>query len=198
MTRRGPSRHSCMVSEIEREQEHRKHTHRVCMRKFGLFSLRHCQASTNDMSSLRLLICDVCVSFFLLLVLHRTPGTHYSSAATVLYYLIRMEPFTKYNLHLQGGSDTRHTQRRAMAALRDGVQSVACAFVRGTHCFSVRSHFSCFVSISKFDHADRLFFDLGHTWTSASSQGGLSDVKVSSGMGEMRWAHAAIVCSLAC
>lgn len=59
-------------------------------------------------------------------------GTHYSSAATVLYYLIRLEPFTKYNLHLQGG---------------------------------------------KFDHADRLFYDLGHTWTSASSQGGMSDVK---------------------
>jgi len=59
-------------------------------------------------------------------------GTHYSSAATVLYYLIRLEPFTKFNLQLQGG---------------------------------------------KFDHADRNFYDLGHSWTSASSQGGLSDVK---------------------
>jgi len=59
-------------------------------------------------------------------------GTHYSSAATVLYYLIRLEPFTRSNLHLQGG---------------------------------------------KFDHADRLFTNLATAWTSASSQGGLSDVK---------------------
>ena len=59
-------------------------------------------------------------------------GTHYSSAATVLYYLIRLEPFTRAALALQGG---------------------------------------------KFDHADRLFFEINHTWTSASSQGGLSDVK---------------------
>ena len=30
-------------------------------------------------------------------------GSHYSSAATVLYYLIRLEPFTQQSLHLQGG-----------------------------------------------------------------------------------------------
>eukprot|EP01119_Soliformovum_irregulare_P006368 TRINITY_DN1829_c0_g1_i4.p1 TRINITY_DN1829_c0_g1~~TRINITY_DN1829_c0_g1_i4.p1 ORF type:complete len:2863 (-),score=933.99 TRINITY_DN1829_c0_g1_i4:39-8627(-) len=30
-------------------------------------------------------------------------GSHYSSAATVLFYLIRMEPFTTYALELQGG-----------------------------------------------------------------------------------------------
>jgi hypothetical protein len=59
-------------------------------------------------------------------------GTHYSSAATVLYYLIRLEPFTRSNLHLQGG---------------------------------------------KFDHADRLLSNLATAWKSASSQGGLSDVK---------------------
>jgi WD40 repeat protein len=56
-------------------------------------------------------------------------GTHYSSAATVIYYLIRLEPFTRFALQLQNG---------------------------------------------KFDHADRLFFDLNHTWISASSQGGMS------------------------
>eukprot|EP00761_Pharyngomonas_kirbyi_P004206 gb/GECH01004210.1/.p1 GENE.gb/GECH01004210.1/~~gb/GECH01004210.1/.p1 ORF type:complete len:1518 (+),score=360.33 gb/GECH01004210.1/:1-4554(+) len=30
-------------------------------------------------------------------------GTHYSSAAIVLYYLIRLEPFTKQSMQLQGG-----------------------------------------------------------------------------------------------
>jgi len=30
-------------------------------------------------------------------------GSHYSSAATVLFYLIRMEPFTTHAIHLQGG-----------------------------------------------------------------------------------------------
>jgi WD40 repeat protein len=29
----------------------------------------------------------------------------------------------------------------------------------------------------KFDHADRLFYDIGHSWRSASSAGGMSDVK---------------------
>lgn len=30
-------------------------------------------------------------------------GTHYSSAAIVLYFLIRLEPFTQHHLKLQGG-----------------------------------------------------------------------------------------------
>lgn len=30
-------------------------------------------------------------------------GSHYSSAATVLYYLVRLEPFTTFFLHFQGG-----------------------------------------------------------------------------------------------
>jgi hypothetical protein len=30
-------------------------------------------------------------------------GTHYSSSAGVLYYLIRLEPYTKIALELQGG-----------------------------------------------------------------------------------------------
>lgn len=30
-------------------------------------------------------------------------GSHYSSAATVLYYLIRMEPFTTLSIQFQGG-----------------------------------------------------------------------------------------------
>lgn len=59
-------------------------------------------------------------------------GTHYSSAATVVYYLLRLEPFTKIHLQLQGG---------------------------------------------RFDHADRLYYDVHHTWRSASSAGGMSDVK---------------------
>ena len=29
----------------------------------------------------------------------------------------------------------------------------------------------------KFDHGDRLFHDVAHTWRSASAEGGLSDVK---------------------
>ncbi len=59
-------------------------------------------------------------------------GTHYSSAAIVVYYLIRLEPFTRIHLQLQAG---------------------------------------------KFDHADRLFCDVGATWASASAAGGMSDVK---------------------
>ncbi|KAJ5079062.1 beige/beach-related [Anaeramoeba ignava] len=30
-------------------------------------------------------------------------GAHYSSAAIVLYYLVRLEPFTTQFVHLQGG-----------------------------------------------------------------------------------------------
>ncbi len=59
-------------------------------------------------------------------------GTHYSSAGIVLYYLLRVEPFTRMALQLQGG---------------------------------------------KFDWADRLFYSIANSWHSASSQGGLSDVK---------------------
>jgi len=59
-------------------------------------------------------------------------GTHYASAATTLYYLLRLEPFTRIGLQLQGG---------------------------------------------KFDHADRLFYSIQHSWHSSSADGGLSDVK---------------------
>ena len=60
-------------------------------------------------------------------------GTHYSSSAITLYYLLRLHPFTHHALQLQGG---------------------------------------------KFDHADRLFHDIAHTWQSAAhSTAGLSDIK---------------------
>lgn len=58
-------------------------------------------------------------------------GTHYSCAAYVLYYLMRLEPFSRLALSLQGG---------------------------------------------KFDVADRLFHNVGASWTSASSEN-LQDVR---------------------
>lgn len=61
-----------------------------------------------------------------------------------------------------------------MHTWREGLRT-ACMASKGSDADSVFSVLFC--SLSKFDHADRLFFDLGHTWTSASSQGGLSDVK---------------------
>ncbi|KAL4352831.1 hypothetical protein GQ457_06G032510 [Hibiscus cannabinus] len=57
-------------------------------------------------------------------------GSHYSSAGTVLYYLVRVEPFTTLSIQLQGG---------------------------------------------KFDHADRMFFDVGATWNGVLED--MSDVK---------------------
>ncbi|KAE8693827.1 early nodulin-55-2-like [Hibiscus syriacus] len=57
-------------------------------------------------------------------------GSHYSSAGTVLYYLVRVEPFTTLSIQLQGG---------------------------------------------KFDHADRMFFDIGATWNGVLED--MSDVK---------------------
>ncbi|KAL3142038.1 hypothetical protein ABBQ32_004670 [Trebouxia sp. C0010 RCD-2024] len=57
-------------------------------------------------------------------------GSHYSSAGTVLFYLIRMEPFTAMNRHFQGG---------------------------------------------RFDHADRLFSNVGATWDNCLHSS--SDVK---------------------
>ncbi|XP_077235133.1 WD-40 repeat family protein / beige-like protein [Tasmannia lanceolata] len=57
-------------------------------------------------------------------------GSHYSSAGTVLYYLVRLEPFTTLSIQLQGG---------------------------------------------KFDHADRMFSDIGATWNSVLED--MSDVK---------------------
>eukprot|EP00466_Bigelowiella_natans_P021044 jgi/Bigna1/37041/e_gw1.17.16.1 len=59
-------------------------------------------------------------------------GTHYASAATTLYYLLRLEPFARIALQLQGG---------------------------------------------KFDHADRLFYSIQHSWHSSAYDGGMSDVK---------------------
>ncbi|KAL7542224.1 hypothetical protein ACHAXR_011601, partial [Thalassiosira sp. AJA248-18] len=58
-------------------------------------------------------------------------GTHYSCAAYVLYYLMRLEPFSRLALSLQGG---------------------------------------------KFDVADRLFHNVGASWSSASSEN-LQDVR---------------------
>ena len=58
-------------------------------------------------------------------------GTHYSCAAYVLYYLMRLEPFSRLALTLQGG---------------------------------------------RFDVADRLFHNIGNSWTSAS-QDNLQDVR---------------------
>lgn len=58
-------------------------------------------------------------------------GTHYSCAAYVLYYLMRLEPFSRLALSLQGG---------------------------------------------KFDVADRLFYNIGSSWSSASSEN-LQDVR---------------------
>ncbi|KAL6981844.1 BEACH domain-containing protein C2 [Sarracenia purpurea var. burkii] len=57
-------------------------------------------------------------------------GSHYSSAGTVLYYLVRVEPFTTLSIQLQGG---------------------------------------------KFDHADRMFLDIGGTWNGVLED--MSDVK---------------------
>ncbi|ONK64076.1 uncharacterized protein A4U43_C07F21840 [Asparagus officinalis] len=57
-------------------------------------------------------------------------GSHYSSAGTVLYYLVRLEPFTTLSIQLQGG---------------------------------------------KFDHADRMFSDVGGTWNGVLED--MSDVK---------------------
>lgn len=57
-------------------------------------------------------------------------GSHYSSAGTVLYYLVRVEPFTTLSIQLQGG---------------------------------------------KFDHADRMFSDIGGTWNGVLED--MSDVK---------------------
>ncbi|WOL10122.1 BEACH domain-containing protein C2 [Canna indica] len=57
-------------------------------------------------------------------------GSHYSSAGTVLYYLVRVEPFTTLSIQLQGG---------------------------------------------KFDHADRMFSDIGSTWDGILED--MSDVK---------------------
>ena len=54
-------------------------------------------------------------------------GSHYSSPGAVLFYLIRLEPFTSMYIDLQGG---------------------------------------------KFDHADRMFLDVGQTWKNASSAPG--------------------------
>ena len=51
-------------------------------------------------------------------------GTHYSSPGAVLFYLIRLEPFTSMFIDMQGG---------------------------------------------KFDHADRLFLDVGRAWKNATS-----------------------------
>ncbi|MES1918241.1 hypothetical protein MHBO_000239 [Bonamia ostreae] len=59
-------------------------------------------------------------------------GTHYSTPGIVLYYLLRLEPFTKLSLELQGGM---------------------------------------------LDVADRVFASIERTWESASSIGGLSDVR---------------------
>ena len=58
-------------------------------------------------------------------------GTHYSCAAYVLYYLMRLEPFSRLALSLQGG---------------------------------------------KFDVADRLFHNIGASWSSASAEN-LQDVR---------------------
>jgi WD40 repeat protein len=58
-------------------------------------------------------------------------GTHYSCAAYVLYYLMRLEPFSRMALSLQGGH---------------------------------------------FDHADRLFHNIGSSWKSASAEN-LQDVR---------------------
>ncbi|PKA58028.1 Guanine nucleotide-binding protein subunit beta-like protein [Apostasia shenzhenica] len=57
-------------------------------------------------------------------------GSHYSSAGSVLYYLVRLEPFTTLSIQLQGG---------------------------------------------KFDHADRMFSDIGGTWKCVLED--MSDVK---------------------
>ncbi|XP_020592790.1 BEACH domain-containing protein C2-like isoform X2 [Phalaenopsis equestris] len=57
-------------------------------------------------------------------------GSHYSTAGTVLYYLVRVEPFTSLSIQLQGG---------------------------------------------KFDHADRMFYDVGATWNCVLED--MSDVK---------------------
>ncbi|KAF6160293.1 hypothetical protein GIB67_019062 [Kingdonia uniflora] len=57
-------------------------------------------------------------------------GSHYSSAGTVLYYLVRVEPFTTQSIQLQGG---------------------------------------------KFDHTDRMFSDIGTTWSGVLED--MSDVK---------------------
>jgi hypothetical protein len=43
-------------------------------------------------------------------------GSHYSSASVVLYFLVRLEPFTSYFLSMQGGKfdhpDRMYVRRR--------------------------------------------------------------------------------------
>jgi hypothetical protein len=68
-------------------------------------------------------------------------GSHYSTAGTVLYYLIRMEPFTTLSIELQGTAPP-------------GTDTVAC-----------KCRFRCDAwAGGKFDHADRMFDSVASTW----------------------------------
>jgi hypothetical protein len=75
-------------------------------------------------------------------------GTHYSSAGAVLYYLIRLEPYTTLFLQVRD-----RTQR---SVPRD----LVCVQLQDGH----------------FDHADRMFYAVDHSWRSVLTA--TSDVKV--------------------
>ncbi|ETO24354.1 hypothetical protein RFI_12806 [Reticulomyxa filosa] len=89
-------------------------------------------------------------------------GSHYSCAAIVLYFLIRLEPFTKF------------ANKKQICCINHRL---------------VISDLSLFVYVyvyvrialelqgGRFDHADRLFSSIPYSWQLASEHGGMQDVK---------------------
>lgn len=85
-------------------------------------------------------------------------GTHYSNAAGVMHYLIRVEPFTTLHIQLQSG---RYAEQ---------ISSPSCFFLSSLFCFflviflreSSKSNLNFL--IHRFDCADRQFHSIPATW----------------------------------
>lgn len=103
-------------------------------------------------------------------------GTHYSNAAGVMHYLVRLEPFTSYHIQLQSNRSVA-----AVFASIHGLQACLLAVRMPGYfcCKGIKPYFDvlgwatrvikynyshCTCSCSRFDVADRQFHSLPATW----------------------------------
>ena len=80
-------------------------------------------------------------------------GTHYSTAASILHYLVRLEPFASLHCKMQSGT----SKRAKIGGVDDGLSQVATA--------------------AAFDHPDRLFHSIPDLWRACNDPDSLADVK---------------------
>jgi hypothetical protein len=105
-------------------------------------------------------------------------GSHYMSAGTVLYYLLRLEPFTTLSVHLQGGTTLCAECVSVVRISFCLIPESGSPFCAGTLCVCALSLSLSvlFVFSGRFDLPDRLFDSVQGAWNLSFNNVGVMKV----------------------